>query len=137
MPKEQVNFAPVKTKVKKFNTQLGILCLVIVSLMILVHWLFHVEIGTWTWIAFGFFSLLTLFLNYLGIRALGKSQKTFLNFLYGSTLIRFIFSIFFIVIYLVINEVIDRPFIFSFLFLYLFFTSFEIYHLVTKLRAEK
>ena len=50
---------------------------------------------------------------------------------------RFIFSIFFVVIYLMVNEVRDKIVIVNFLFLYLLFTTFELYHLVTKLRTEK
>ncbi|MCB0734887.1 MAG: hypothetical protein H6608_03935 [Flavobacteriales bacterium] len=93
--------------------------------------------GTWSWSALIFFTLLTLFVNWLSERMLNKSQKTFMNFVYGATFLRFIFSIFFIVIYLIVNEVVSKYFIFSFGVFYLFFTSFEIYHLHAKLRAEK
>ncbi|MBI1307664.1 MAG: hypothetical protein GC181_13760 [Bacteroidetes bacterium] len=102
-----------------------------------VHALLHKNVNPWSWGALAFFLSLTLFLNWLGDYMMTKGSRTFLNFVYGSTFIRFIFSIFFIVIYLIVNEVVDKYFIFTFGLLYLFYTAFEIFHLVTKLRAEK
>jgi hypothetical protein len=53
------------------------------------------------------------------------------------TIFRIIISGLFIAIYLIINAERDKAFVVSILLLYLFYTLFEIYHLVTKLRAEK
>lgn len=122
---------------QKFFKQLSILTISAGGVLVLVHFLFNQPVDSWTWLGFAFFVSMTIFLYWLAEKAMSRSHKTFLNFVYGSSLIRFIFSIFFIVIYLIINEVAGRSFIFSFLFLYLLFTSFEIFHLVAKLRSEK
>lgn len=131
-------FAAFKTKtLTKFHKQLILLSAGVFALLWLVHFLLKIEITAWTFGAYFFFLFITFFLNWMAERALNRSHAMFINFVYGTTLIRFIFSIFFIVIYLIINGVAERSFIFSFVFLYLFFTTFEIFHLVSKLRAEK
>jgi len=110
---------------------------VVAGLMLLIHGAFGVAVSVWSWMALGFFFGLNLLTHFLSISMLKSSQKSFLTFMYGSIGLRFIFSIFFVVIYLIVNEVRDRIVIVNFLFLYLLFTTFELYHLVTKLRTEK
>jgi len=110
---------------------------VVAGLMQLIHSAFSLSVATWSWAAFGFFFTLNLLIHFLSESMLKSSQKSFLTFMYGSIAMRFIFSIFFIVIYLMVNEVRDKIVIVNFLFLYLLFTTFELYHLVTKLRTEK
>lgn len=94
-------------------------------------------VSPWCWIALAFFFMLNLLVRFLAETSLKGSQKSFVTFVYGSTGLRFLFSIFFIAIYLIINDVMDKMVVGTFLFLYLLFTSFELYHLVAKLRTEK
>ncbi|MFT5725365.1 MAG: cobalamin biosynthesis protein CobD/CbiB [Bacteroidia bacterium] len=110
---------------------------VIAGAMQLIHSAFSVPVSNWSWGAMGFFFGLNLLIHFLSENMAKSSQKSFLTFMYGSIAMRFIFSIFFIVIYLMVNEVRDKIVIVNFLFLYLLFTTFELYHLVAKLRTEK
>ena len=132
-----MKFAPSKSVVKRFQVSVTLLTLAFAILVMVLNNVYDQLFGPWTWGALAFFFLLTMFINWLSMKALNKSQKTFLNFVYGTTFIRFIFSIFFVVIYLIVNDLVEKPFIFSFVVFYLFYTTFEIYHLVTKLRTEK
>ena len=109
----------------------------VAGLMQLIHSAFGLSVSVWSWAALGFFMTLNLLIHFLSINMLKSSQKSFLTFVYGSIAMRFIFSIFFVVIYLMVNEVRDKIVIVNFLILYLLFTTFELYHLVAKLRTEK
>lgn len=122
---------------KRFILQLSGLTVLSALLVIGFHAIMEAPVSIWNWFALGFFFLLNLLVNFLSQTALKGSQKSFVTFVYGSTGIRFIFSIFFIVIYLMVSDIMDKMVIGVFLFLYLLFTSFELYHLVAKLRAEK
>lgn len=124
------------------------IALLITACLAVVLWLTHIYIlpelfdderifPVWGSIALIFFLSLTALTHFINMNAIGKSQKTFTNALYGGIVIRFFFSIFFIAIYLIINEVRDKVFIVEFLLFYLIFTMFEMYHIVTKLRSEK
>lgn len=97
----------------------------------------ELPVSSWTWFSVVFFFSMNMLIQFLSQTSLKGTQKSFVTFVYGSTGLRFIFSIFFIVIYLIISDVMDKFVIGSFLFLYLLYTSFELYHLVSKLRAEK
>ena len=122
---------------KQFLVRLVILAAIAAVILLGAHHVFDAQVSVWSWAALVFFFLLNLLVFFLSQTALKGSQKSFITFVYGSSGLRFIFSIFFIVIYLIINDVMDKLVVGSFLFLYLLFTSFELYHLVTKLRAEK
>lgn len=122
---------------KSYLVRLVILAAVVAGLMLLVHKAFDHAVSVWSWMALAFFFVLNLLIHFLSISMLKSSQKSFLTFMYGSIAMRFIFSIFFIVIYLIVNDVMDKIVVVNFLILYLLFTTFELYHLVTKLRTEK
>ncbi|MFT7592085.1 MAG: hypothetical protein ACI9UJ_002014 [bacterium] len=111
--------------------------IVIAGLMQLIHSAFGQVVSLWSWLAIGFFFALNMLIHFISQTALKSSQKSFLTFMYGSIGLRFIFSIFFIVIYLIVNDIMDKVVIVNFLILYLLFTTFELYHLVAKLRTEK
>ncbi|MFT4522520.1 MAG: hypothetical protein ACI8ZN_001470 [Bacteroidia bacterium] len=122
---------------KQFLIRWVILIVASIGILVLIHNAADEQIENWTWGAVLFYSLLTLFLYSLSDKLLKSGSKMFITYVYGSTFIRFLFSIFFIIIYLITNDLVSKSFIFSFIGLYLLFTTFEIYHLVVKLRTEK
>jgi hypothetical protein len=114
-----------------------VLAIIVAGIMFAIHSAIGRPVSVWSWLAIGFFLALNTIIHFLSQNALKSSQKSFLTFVYGSIGMRFIFSIFFIVIYLIVNDVMDKVVVVNFLILYLLFTTFELYHLVTKLHTEK
>ncbi|MCB9261258.1 MAG: hypothetical protein H6607_02625 [Flavobacteriales bacterium] len=122
---------------KKFFPGLIMVTALSIAIIITIHTFMNKPIDVWNWLSLAFFFLLTLGISTFHNRMTTSNNKTFMSLLYGSMGLRFIFSIFFIVIYLIYNEITDKLVVVIFLILYLLFTSFELFHLVTKLRAEK
>ena len=122
---------------KKYLVRVTILALLAGVLVFGMHRYFEQEVSGWAWASILFYYGLNLLVHFVSQTALNGSQQSFIRFVYGTTGMRFIFSIFFIVIYLIINDVMSKYVIGTFLFSYLLFTTFELHYLVTKLRTEK
>jgi len=123
---------------KKFITKIIALTLVIIGLSIVLDSLTtKVNLGMYSWIMPLFYFILTV-LSYSMIY-LGKSgrQATFFARMAGGMMLRMFFCVIFIVIYLYISEITKIPVVIYFMLLYFIYTTFEIYDLVYKLRAEK
>lgn len=91
----------------------------------------------WMWLSIAFFTILTSLSFYSVIRATNMDHQAFIGRFLTLTIFRIILSGGFIAIYLIINAERDKAIVVATMLLYLFYTLFEIYHLVTKLRAEK
>lgn len=122
---------------KSYVSRLILMAVLALAIVFAFHHFTKESMSVWVWAAWGLFMGMNLLVNFLSKSALKGSQTSFINFVYGSTGLRFLFSIFFIVIYLIVNDVMTKYDIGAFLFFYLLFTSFELFHLVTKLRTEK
>lgn len=91
----------------------------------------------WVWGSIAFFTVLSWTSFFIVFKAKEMEHNKFIGRFLFVTIFRIIISGLFIAIYLIINAERDKAFVVSILLLYLFYTLFEIYHLVTKLRAEK
>lgn len=97
------------------------------------------QIGKWdlslTFFAIGWFAILNTLIFSITLLGFGKNDKMFLKAFYTGTYLQLFLSLSGILIYLIFSKEKNKPFIISYLILYVFYTAFEIYHLVTTLRA--
>lgn len=91
----------------------------------------------WVWMSLGFFFILTNLVYFLVNNAVTRRNQTFIYAMGGSTALRFILSIGFILAYLQFGGERELGIIVYFMCMYLLYTMFEIYFLITKLRAAK
>ena len=91
----------------------------------------------WFWGALIFYIVLGLGIGWITQRSVNSSNSAFFRGVMGATGLRMILCVLFLAIYLIISDIKAKEFIVYYLILYLFFTIFEIYQLVSKLRAEK
>ncbi len=91
----------------------------------------------WFWAALVFYVLLGLGIGWMTQRSVTSSNSAFFRGVMGAIGLRMILCVFFLAIYLIVSDIKAKEFIVYYLILYLFFTIFEIYQLVSKLRAEK
>ena len=123
---------------KKFITKLIALTLVVIGLsMVLNNSIAKVNLGMFYWVMPLFYFVLTT-ISY-SLIYLGKSgkQSTFFARVAGGMMLRMFFCVIFIAIYLYFSDVTNIPAVIYFMILYFIYTTFEIYDLVYKLRAEK
>ncbi len=115
----------------------GILLLTVAAA--LVCWLIEqvpgIDFGPAIWFAIPFYLVLTVFLYNFSKVDRNTHARLFVKKFYGSTAIRLSFSIFFLLIYLVFTSPLSKAFIIAYISLYFIYTLFEIYFLVTNLRA--
>ena len=91
----------------------------------------------WVWLSLGFFFLLTNMVFFMVSNAIGRRNQTFMYAMGGSMGLRFILSIGFILAYLQFGADREIGIIVYFMLMYLLYTIFEIYFLLTNLRAAK
>lgn len=89
-----------------------------------------------SWYALVYFTLMTLGLHYLVAPYISSKNKNFINIFLGTLGIRMLLSLAFLLLYLLFSTNRELPFISYYLLLYLFFAGFEIYLLLSKLRAD-
>jgi hypothetical protein len=91
----------------------------------------------WVWLCLGFFFLLTNLVFFMVSNAIGKRNQTFMYAMGGSMGLRFILSIAFILVYIQFGGERELGIVIYFMIMYLLYTMFEIYFLLTNLRAAK
>lgn len=89
-----------------------------------------------SWVAFIFFVLMTAGVHALLAPSLKTRSKQFVSLFMATQGMRMFFSLGFLILYLLFVENKDLNFIVFFLLLYLSFTGFEIYLLLSNLRAD-
>lgn len=115
--------------------------LLISTIVFVITYLLFSFIGTdeqlWFLGTIGFFTLMGLVIGQISQKSVTASNAAFFRGVMGSIGLRMFLSLIFLAIYLVVSELKSTEFIVYFLILYLLYTIFEIYQLVSKLRAEK
>lgn len=122
----------------KFILYLTLLTIVVAVLTYTVVFNFlEVEEKAWYWGAIGYYYVLGLLIGRITQKSASASNAAFFRGTLGATGMRMIFTLLFLTIYLIVSDIKAVPFIVFYLILYLLYTIFEIYQLVSKLRAEK
>lgn len=116
--------------------QLLIFCLAIVAATIAVIKYAHIQLPVISWFALLFFVLLNAALHAIMAPSLQSRSNQFVSLFMATQGIRMFFSLGFLILYLlfVVNR--EISFVVYFLLLYLSFTGFEIYLLLSNLRAD-
>jgi hypothetical protein len=81
---------------------------------------------TFTWISLAFFSLITAFTLYIGIKGLEKNSYGFVASVNGIVLVKLMLSIVLVLAYVLIERPKDPKFIIPFFIFYILFTIFEV-----------
>jgi hypothetical protein len=115
--------------------------LVFFSVLILFITWAYMQLGGYSlsrisWLAFGFFVLLTAAVYSILSPSLKTNGKQFVQLFMSTQGLRMFFSLGFLILYLLFVEKREVAFIIYFLLLYLSFTGFEIYLLLSNLRAD-
>ena len=121
----------------KFLYRLAILSILLAAATIILFYFIETTEENWFWAALVFYIVLGLGIGWITQRSVNSSNSAFFRGVMGATGLRMILCVLFLAIYLIISDIKAKEFIVYYLILYLFFTMFEIYQLVSKLRAEK
>lgn len=97
----------------------------------------QIDLGMFAWVMPLFYFALTIASYAMVFFGKDGKQGMFFARMSGAMLMRMFFCVIFIIIYLYFSSVTNIPIVIYFMFLYFIYTSFEIYDLVYKLRAEK
>lgn len=108
---------------------------IIVATQVITNYL-HQSLPPISWAALIFFVLMTAGVHALLSPSLKTRSKQFVSLFMATQGIRMFFSLGFLILYLLFVEIKDLNFIVFFLLLYLSFTGFEIYLLLSNLRAD-
>jgi len=116
--------------------QLITFSLVLLALALLAGNFFPFPLPPISWVALGFFVLMTAGVHALLSPSLKEKSKNFVPLFMATQGMRMFFSLGFLILYLLFVANKDLNFIVFFLLLYLSFTGFEIYLLLSNLRAD-
>jgi hypothetical protein len=105
--------------------------------MILDNMMNDLNLGMFTWLVPAFFLIITGITYYFIFSGKKGKQGSFFARVVGSMVLRIILCLIFITIYLYIYKLNHVSVVVYFMVAYFIYTTFEIYDLVSKLRAEK
>lgn len=89
------------------------------------------------WLFYVFFLLTTLLAYKIALWGIQKGGEAAIFFILGSVVVKFLLSAIFALVYIYLNRVNSQLFILNFFILYFVYTVFEIYSLMSNLRAQK